>query len=95
MKNGQVLDTGGYIRSWDVCALFNSYSNGRLVVDQRNRFYQGDILEVVEPNKKPYQITVEDLYNETDDEKVDVANKATNTYSFKCDIPISSDAIFP
>ncbi len=94
MKNGQVLDTGGYIRSWDVCALFNSYSNGRLVVDQRNRFYQGDILEVVEPNKKPYQITVEDLYNETADEKVDVANKATNTYSFKCDIPISSDAIF-
>lgn len=94
MKNGQVLDTGGYIRSWDVCALFNSYSNGRLVVDQRNRFYQGDILEVVEPNKKPFQITVEDLYNETADEKVDVANKATNTYSFKCDIPISSDAIF-
>lgn len=94
MKNGQVLDTGGYIRSWDVCALFNSYGNGRLVVDQRNRFYQGDILEVVEPNKKPYQITVEDLYNETADEKVDVANKATNTYSFKCDIPISSDAIF-
>lgn len=94
MKNGQVLNTGGYIRSWDVCALFNSYNDGRLVVDQRNRFYQGDILEVVEPNKKPYQITVEDLYNETADEKVDVANKATNTYSFKCDIPISSDAIF-
>lgn len=94
MKNGQVLDTGGYIRSWDVCALFNSYSNGRLEVNQRNRFYQGDILEVVEPNKKPYQITVVDLYNETADEKVDVANKATNTYSFKCDIPISSDAIF-
>ncbi len=94
MKNGQVLNTGGYIRSWDVCALFNSYGNGRIVVDQRNRFYQGDILEVVEPNKKPYQITVEDLYNETADEKVDVANKATNTYSFKCDIRISSDAIF-
>lgn len=94
MKNGQDLDTGGYIRSWDVCALFNSYSNGRLEVNQRNRFYQGDILEVVEPNKKPFQITVEDLYNETADEKVDVANKATNTYSFKCDIPISSDAIF-
>lgn len=94
MKNGQVLDTGGYIRNWDVCALFNCYNNGRLVVDQRNRFYQGDILEVVEPNKKPYQITVEDLYNETADEKVDVANKATNTYSFKCDIQVSSDAIF-
>lgn len=94
MKNGQVLDTGGYIRNWDVCALFNSYENGRLVVDQRNRFYQGDTLEVVEPNKKPYKIVVEDLYNVTANEKADVANKATNTYSFKCDADVSSDAIF-
>jgi putative protease len=94
MVNGQVLNTGGYIRNWDVCALYNDYKDGRLVVDQRNRFYQGDVLEVVEPNRKPYQITVEDLYNVTADEKVDVANKATNTYSFKCDIPVSKDAIF-
>lgn len=93
MKNGQVLDTGGYIRSWDVCALYKEYKNGRLIVDQRNRFYQGDELEVVEPNKRPYKITVEDLYNETEDVKADVANKATNVYSFKCDVKISPDAI--
>ena len=94
MKNGQVLDTGGYIRNWDVCALFKSRENGRIVVDQRNRFYQGDVLEVVEPDKKPYRIVVEDLYNVTDDEKAEVANKATNVYSFKCDLDISPDAIF-
>ena len=92
-KTGQVTDTGGYIRNWDVCALFKEYKNGRLVVSQRNRFFEGDELEVVEPNKKPYKLVVADLYNEDDEEKVDVANKATNTYSFKCDIPISPDAI--
>lgn len=94
MKNGQVLDTGGYIRNWDVCALFKDYKDGRLTVDQRNRFYQGDVLEVVEPNKKPYQITVKNLYNVTEGEYSDVANKATNVYSFDCDVPISPDAIF-
>lgn len=93
MKNGQVLDTGGYIRSWDVCAVYDDYKDGRLFVGQRNRFYQGDELEVVEPGKKPYKITVSDLFNETDGEKADVANKATNTYSFKCDLNISPDAI--
>lgn len=93
IKNGQVTDTGGYIRNCDVCALFKEYKNGRLVVSQRNRFFEGDELEVVEPNKKPYKLVVADLYNEDDEEKVDVANKATNTYSFKCDIPISPDAI--
>lgn len=94
MKNGQVLDTGGYIRNWDVCALYKSYENGRLTVAQRNRFYQGDILEVVEPNKLPYQIKVEELFNVKDNEYVEVANKATDIYSFKCDIDISPDAIF-
>lgn len=94
IENGQVTDTGGYIRNWDVCALFRDYSNGRLIVSQRNRFFEGDELEVVEPGKRPYKLVVEDLYNLDDDKKVDVANKATDTYSFKCDKPVSSDAIF-
>lgn len=94
MKNGQVLETGGYIRSWDVCALYNDYKDGRVIVDQRNRFYQGDELEVVEPDKKPYKIVVFDLFNETVGEKSEVANKATNTYSFACDTQPSPDAIF-
>lgn len=94
MANGQVLENGGYIRHWDVCALYRDYIDGRLFVDQRNRFYDGEELEVVEPDKKPYKITVIDLYNETDNEKSDVANKATNTYSFVCSEKISSDAIF-
>ena len=94
LKNGQVLNSGGYIRNWDVCALFDKYENGRLTVKQRNRFYQGDVLEVVEPNKKPYQIVVEELFNENDGEFTDVANKATDIYSFKCSVDISPDAIF-
>lgn len=94
LKNGQVLENGGYIRNWDVCAFYKDYKDGRLIVDQKNRFYQGDILEVVEPGKKPYEIKVEDLYNITEDVKTDVANKATNVYSFKCDLDVSQDAIF-
>ena len=88
-----MLETGGYIRNWDVCALYKDFKDGRLIVDQRNRFYEGDELEVVEPFKKPYIITVEDLYNEKDEEKTDVANKATDVYSFKCNGIISPDAI--
>jgi putative protease len=94
IEKGQVLDSGGYIRNWDVCAIYQSFENGRLTVAQRNRFYQGDILEVVEPNKLPYQIKVEELFNVKDGEFVDVANKATDIYSFKCDREISPDAIF-
>lgn len=94
IKNGQVLDTSGYIRNWDVCAVFKSEANGRVTVIQRNRFYQGDELEVVEPFKKPYKVIVAELYNENDGEFTDVANKATDVYSFRCDKQISKDAIF-
>lgn len=94
IKNGQVYNTGGYIRNWDVCALFKSFENGRLVVNQRNRFFEGDELEVVEPFKLPYTIKVSELVDENSGEKTDVANKATGVYSFKCDKEISSDAIF-
>ena len=92
--NGQVIDSGGYIRNWDVCALFKDYKDGILTVAQRNRFYNGDELEVVEPFKKPYKITVKELYNVKDAEYTDVANKATDIYSFRVDADISSDAIF-
>lgn len=94
IKNGQVYNTGGYIRNWDVCALFKSFENGRLIVNQRNRFFEGDELEVVEPFKLPYTIKVSELVDENTGEKTDVANKATGVYSFKCDKEISSDAIF-
>ena len=94
IQNGQELNTGGYIRSWDVCALFKDYKDGRLTVNQRNRFYEDDVLEVVEPGKKPYQITVRNLINENDGERTTVANKATNIYSFDVDSAVSSDAIF-
>lgn len=94
IKKGQVLDTGGYIRNWDVCALYLGQNDNRVTVSQRNRFYQNDELEVVEPNKKPYRIIVKELYSESDGEFVDVANKATDTYSFICEQQVSSDAIF-
>lgn len=94
IKNGQVTDYGGYVRSWEVCALLKNINGSRITVDQRNRFYEGEELEVLEPYKKPYNIVVSNLYCETDSEKTSVANKATSVYSFDCDKPVSADAIF-
>lgn len=94
MKDGQILDNGGYIRKWDLCALYRKQKNGRLYVDQRNRFFEGDELEVSEPFKPPFKIKVIDLYNENDGEKVSAANKATDTYSFECSQKISPKALF-
>ncbi len=93
IQKGQVHDYAGYLRDWDVCAAYQDCRDGRLIVSQRNRFFEGDELEVIEPFSLPYKITVEELFNEDDCEKVSAANKATNIYSFKCDINVSPDAL--
>lgn len=93
LQNGQELNTGGYVRNWDVCALYRDQQGNRLIVDQRNRFFEGDILEVLEPGQKPYTLTVRDLVREVDGTRTEVANKATEVYSFAVDRPVSPDAI--
>lgn len=93
LQNGQELNTGGYVRSWDVCALYRDQQGNRLIVDQRNRFFEGDILEVLEPGQKPYTLTVRDLVREADGTRTEAANKATEVYSFAVDRPVSPDAI--
>lgn len=93
LQNGQELNTGGYVRNWDVCALYRDQQGNRLIVDQRNRFFEGDILEVLEPGQKPYTLTVRDLVREADGTRTEAANKATEVYSFAVYRPVSPDAI--
>ena len=93
LQNGQELNTGGYVRNWDVCALYRDQQGNRLIVDQRNRFFEGDILEVLEPGQKPYTLTVRDLVREADGTRTEAANKATEVYSFTVDRQVSPDAI--
>lgn len=93
LQNGQELNTGGYVRNWDVCALYRDQQGNRLIVDQRNRFFEGDVLEVLEPGQKPYTLTVRDLVREADGTRTEAANKATEVYSFAVVRPVSPDAI--
>lgn len=93
LQNGQELNTGGYVRNWDVCALYRDQQGNRLIVDQRNRFFEGDTLEVLEPGQKPYTLTVRDLVREADGTRTEAANKTTEVYSFAVDRPVSPDAI--
>lgn len=94
MKNAQSLDSGGYLRDWEVSALYAAHENGRVTVKQRNRFFEGDELEIIEPFRRPRTLTVRELYNEDSGEKSTAANIATAHYSFLCETPPGEYAIF-
>ncbi len=96
MKNGQSTKNGGYIRQWEVAAMFEGYDREkkRVKVKQRNRFFEGEELEIMQPGKEPVRVVVTGLYDEDYEEKSDAANRASDTYSFYCETEPCEFAIF-
>ncbi len=82
---------GGYNREWFVAAICSSTDGDRLYGTQRNRFFEGDVLEVMEKGKKPYNVTVTGLKN-SEGEKIDNAPHPTMEFSFKCSEKVSPGA---
>lgn len=72
---------GGYNREWDVMAIVEKCEQGRIYVNERNRFFDGDVLEAMLIGKEPVKIEVHDIQNESG-EQVESANQPMRTFSF-------------
>ncbi len=59
----QDISAGGYIRDYAVVGVVEGYTDGRLLVEQRNRFFAGDTLDVLEPGEKPFLLQANALYD--------------------------------
>ena len=60
----QYYENGGYIREYDIVAITGAYENGRLFLTQKNKFCEGDVVEVLEPGKEPVSLVVRGMRNE-------------------------------
>ena len=90
--DAQIFYDGVYKRNWNVMAEVNRQENGRVYVTQRNRFFEGDELEIMVAGSEPITIRVEELRNEKD-EPIDVAPHPMMKCSFNCDIPVHAGAL--
>ncbi len=52
---------GNYLQDWELTATVDRAQGGRLFVTERNRFREGDRLQVLEPGKPPRDLTVSGL----------------------------------
>ena len=91
-ENGQCYENGGYIRNWDVVAIVEKWENGRIFCTQKNRFFEGDMIEALIPKGKMVEIPVTELQN-GEFEPIEVANHATMKCSFRCEIPLPQGTI--
>lgn len=90
-QNGQYYENSGYIREYDVAACVTGWENGRLFLSQRNKFCEGDRVELVRPHKPPEEIRAEDMRDE-EGESISSAPHATMPLSIRCDIPAEEGA---
>ena len=88
---GQTVNSGGYIRGWDVAAVCTGEENGMVRLSQRNRFFRGETVSILEPGEVPYDLTLSEIYNE-DMESIEAAPHATMTVYLKTDRKIKEGA---
>ena len=83
---------GGYNREWDVMGIVEKWENGVAYCSQRNRFFEGDELEVLESDKPPFSITASGLKN-AENEPIEATNHPMMKFSFLSETPLEKGAI--
>lgn len=87
MDDAEIFYHGGYVREWDVAAIAQEWNDGVLYASQRNRFFEGDELEVMIKGVKPVRVTVKNLKN-AEGESITNAPHPMMDCSFECPIEI-------
>ena len=90
----QVYTDSSYIRDYDLIGMVTAYDENTktVTITQRNRFFSGDEVEIIQPKKPFMTLTVKDMKNELD-EPIEVANHAEMTVKFRSDEPVSVGAM--
>lgn len=91
MDDAQIFYNGGYVREWDVAAIAEKWENGVLYASQRNRFFEGDELEIMIKGVEPVKVAVKNLRNE-EGELIDNAPHPMMKLSFDCPVEIPEGA---
>lgn len=90
----QIYGTSSYIRECDIVGIVLDYDEktGYAKVSQRNRFFKGDKIEVMQPYEDYFEQTVTELKDEKMND-IDVANHAAMTLYIKMERPVVKDAM--
>lgn len=91
-RDARIFYEGGYRRLWEVAAVAESWEAGRLTAVQRNRFFENETLEILEPGRKPFEIKVEELEDE-EGHPILSAHRATMKVSFRCGQSVRKGAL--
>lgn len=93
-ENSQVYTSSSYIREYDLIGIVTDYDEKTKIatVSQRNRFFVGDEVEIMQPQKPFFTQKISYMENEKG-ESIDVAPHAAMVLKIPMAEPVSKDAI--
>lgn len=91
-SNSHNYESASYIRNYDFIGLVKGHEeeSGLVIVEQRNKMYVGDKIEVIGPFKETMNATILEMYNE-DGEPIESAPHARQVVKMKLDIDVEKD----
>lgn len=93
-KNGeQNYDVSSYIRDYDIVGIVKSYNEEtkEAVILQKNRVFEGDVVEVLRAQTPNFTATLNDMYDVEKNVKTNVANRAEMIFTAKVETPLKEN----
>ena len=93
-QNEQVYTDSSYIRDYDLVGMVLDYDEKTKIatISQRNRFFVGDEIEIIQPNQPFFKQKIDYMENEKG-EAIDVAPHAQMIVKMKMEKPITKEAM--
>ncbi len=66
--SAQNTTDGGYVRTYDLAAIFEKNEENKCVFTQKNKLSVGDIVEIISPDAEPFTYTISKMWDENDQE---------------------------
>ena len=88
---GQTPDRSQYTRNYELVAICQGREGNFLRLTERNRFFRGEEVDILQPGTEPLTATLDELYNE-DWEPIEKAPHAEMAVYWKTDLPIAAGA---
>lgn len=88
-ENSQVYNTSSYIRNYDFVGIVKDFDEDTMIasIEQRNRVFQGDIIEIFGPDRGFLEIKIDKMWDEKGEE-IEVAPHPQQIYKIKLEEPI-------
>ena len=92
--NKQIYDTSSYIRTYDIIGVVKEFDKDTNVatIQQKNRVFQGDNVEVLRPNEESFEVVLEEM-KDKNGQSIEAARSAEMIFTVTTDVELKKKDI--